>query len=100
MYATALSQHGPPLAGYYILSSVFKPETLPPLSGARAKRFFLQQGTADTVTRLFWAEQAQTALRENGARVELEAFDGGHGFSMPDPYAGFRRALRWLEAEK
>jgi len=56
--------------------------------------------TADTVTRLFWAEQAQTALQENGARVELEAFDGGHGFSMPDPYAGFRRTLRWLEAEK
>jgi RNA polymerase sigma factor (sigma-70 family) len=99
VYSTALSKRGPSLAGYYILSSVFKPETLPVLSGARAKRFFLQQGKADTVTRLSWAEKAEAALKENGAIVKLAAFEGGHGFGMPDPYDAFRHALRWLEAD-
>ncbi|HEV3119520.1 MAG TPA: sigma-70 family RNA polymerase sigma factor [Gemmataceae bacterium] len=100
VYSTALSEQGPPLAGYYILSSVFKRDTLPPLTGGKGKRFFLQQGKADAVTRFFWAEQAKTALTENGAVVELEAFEGGHGFDMPDLFGSFRQALRWLERDK
>jgi RNA polymerase sigma factor (sigma-70 family) len=99
VYSTALSKHGPPLAGYYILSSVFKPEPLPPLSAAKTKRFFLQQGKADKVTPLSYAEQAAAALKEHGAVVELDVFPGGHGFGMPHPYDAFRRALRWLETE-
>jgi predicted esterase len=98
VYSTALSTDMPAFAGYYILASVFRPETLPPLEGARNKRFYLQQGTADRVTAFHWAQAAKQKLAANGARVNLESFDGGHGFAMPDVYRSFRRALRWLEA--
>jgi RNA polymerase sigma factor (sigma-70 family) len=99
VYSTALSQQGPPLAGYYILASVFNPQWLPPLSGARGKRFYLQQGRSDRVTALRFAQKAQQTLSTNGARVKLDAFAGGHAFDMADVAECFQRALAWLEAQ-
>jgi RNA polymerase sigma factor (sigma-70 family) len=100
VYSTALADKGPPLAGYYVLASVFNPRWLPPLEGAKGKRFYLQQGDSDRVTALHWAEKAEEALAKHGARVKLEVFEGGHGFAMPDATAAFLRALRWLEARE
>jgi RNA polymerase sigma factor (sigma-70 family) len=99
VYATALSAEMPPFAGYYVLASVFRPDWLPPLDGARGKRFYLQQGTTDRVTAIHWARTAKQMLEKHGAQVQLESFEGGHGFAMPDVYGSFRQALRWLEAE-
>ena len=74
----------PAFAGYYILASVFKPESLPPLDGARGKRFYLHQGKADRVTAFQWAQTARQTLEKHGATVHLESFAGGHGFDMAD----------------
>lgn len=96
-YATVLDRDGT-FAGAYVLASVFKPEQLD-LKRAKGRRFFLEQGRSDRVTALHFAETAERKLRDKGATVRLEAFDGGHGFAMSDPHRSLARALDWLAAE-
>jgi predicted esterase len=42
------------------------------------------------------AEQAKTSLAENGAKVHLETYEGGHGW-RGDVYADLRAGVEWLE---
>jgi predicted esterase len=95
-YSTVLDRDAT-FAGAYILASVFKPETLD-LRRAAGRRFFLEQGRDDAVTALRFAVDADQRLRDRGAEVRLEVFDGGHGFAMEDPATSFARALDWLSA--
>jgi RNA polymerase sigma factor (sigma-70 family) len=98
VYATALSDQAPPSLRYYVLSAVFKPENLPPLTHAKGKRIYVQHGDKDQLIPLRWAKQAERALTQAKARVQLEVFEGGHGFAMSEVYPSIQRALEWLEA--
>lgn len=92
VYAAATEKKAP-YDGFVILCSVFKKEQLAKLSNAKGRRFYLLQGTEDDLTRLSWAEEAEEALRKNGAEVEHEWYEGGHGFGMPDPIGTLKRAF-------
>ena len=96
-YATAL-QEDAPYDGFYIQSSVFKPANLL-LSRASGRRFFLRQGNSDTITALSFAENAAQELKQAGAQVRLDVFNGGHGFDMPNQMESIRAAFDWLAEE-
>src|SRR5262249_47779120 len=100
VYATALSDKAPTALRYYVLSAVFKPETLPPLNKAKGKRIYIQHGDRDQLIPLRWAEAAERTLTQAQAHVHLERFTGGHGFAMPEVYPSIRQALRWLEVDE
>jgi len=92
----ASSESKVPYDGYLVLSSVFKADQLHGLSKVKKRRYYLLQGEEDTVTRLSFAEEAQGTLTRKKAVVHLEAFPGGHGFAMPDPFGSLKRGFEWL----
>ena len=66
------------------------------LTNAKGKRFYLQQGKLDKVTALHWAEKAEKELKQNGAKVKLDIYNGGHGFAMPNVFQSIKTGLKWL----
>ncbi len=96
-YFSAISN--PRIRGALVIASVFKPEHLPPLEGARGKRFFLYQSPEDRVTRFTYAQAAKQKLSTIGADVVLEEYAGGHNGHWPDDrYRVFHNAFRWLQS--
>ncbi len=95
-YYSAVSN--PRIRGAFIEASVFKPEHLPSLEGAKGKRFFLYQSPTDDVTPFSFAEAAKQALSGVGAEVVLEEFEGGHyAKSHQDRMRTYHNAFRWLQ---
>ncbi len=93
-YATLIADD-PTFAGAYVLASVFRAKGLKPQHAA-GKRVWLEQGRADYITPLRFAQDAERWLKTSGAAVKLVEFDGGHGFAMPDASASLAAALAWL----
>ena len=91
----AILREDSPWIGAYVHASVFKPQRLD-LDRAENKRFFLRQGTSDRITPLHWAKSAERKLSKNGARVELDVYEGGHGWGLPDAGARIAEALSWI----
>jgi predicted esterase len=96
-YATVLSKPSP-ASGALIAMSVFKPEQLPALENAKGKHFYLLQSPDDQVTRLRFAEDAESALSIAGAKVHLHRYEGGHGWHG-DMWGMLRAGIEWLETE-
>jgi predicted esterase len=84
------------VAGSFIAMSVFRPEGLPPLAEAKGHAYFLYHSKADAVCPYRMAEDAVKALQDQGAEVQLKAYEGGHGWTGP-VYDDVRAGLRWLE---
>jgi RNA polymerase sigma factor (sigma-70 family) len=78
-YAAAARKESP-VAGAFIAMSVFYPYQLPPLANFKGKAVYLLQSPDDEVTPIRFAEAAEKALKEAGARVHLERYPGGHGW--------------------
>ena len=76
--------------------SVFNPRFLPPLKGANGHAYYLYHSPQDRVCPYRMAEQAKASLAENGAKVRLATYDGGHGW-RGDVYADIRGGVEWLE---
>lgn len=83
------------VTGSFVAMSVFKPNLLPPLSGAKGRRFFISHSPTDFIP-IAQAEQARDDLAKNGAQVEYATYEGGHGW-QGDVYGGMKKGLRWLE---
>jgi len=107
IYALGWSSGGPlayalvlepdsPFAGAFVVMSVFKPQSLPPLDGAKGKRFYILHSPQDFIPMRF-PEDAADALRTHGAAVKLERYEGGHGWHG-DVAAQLRAGMRFLEA--
>lgn len=96
-YATSL-QPDTQTRGAFIAMSVFIPDSLPPLRGARNRHFFLHQPLDTDMAPLDMATQARAQLRAQGAQVELTTYEGGYGWHGP-VYAQIRRGLDWLEQQ-
>jgi predicted esterase len=96
-YAISLAENTP-VRGSYIAMSVFKPDTLPRISGARGHAYFLDHSPADQVCPFRMAQAAEKALKENGASVVLNTYDGGHGWHG-EIYARVTNGIRWLESQ-
>ena len=76
--------------------SVFKPDFLPPLEGAKGHRYFLYHSPDDRVCPFRMAEQAAKDLEKHGAAVKLVTYEGGHGW-RGDVFGQIREGLKWLE---
>jgi predicted esterase len=75
--------------------SVFKPDTLPQVSAARGHAYFLDHSPDDQLCPFRMAQAAEKALKENGASVLLNTYDGGHGWHG-DVYARVEQGILWL----
>ena len=91
----ALLKDGSPFRGAFVAMSVFKPDLLPPLAGAKGKAVYLLQSPDDKVTALRWAEAAEKELGAAGAKVKLQKYDGGHGWHG-DVFGEIKAGAEWL----
>jgi RNA polymerase sigma factor (sigma-70 family) len=94
-YATSL-QNKRSVTGSFIAMSVFNPKFLPPLKQADGHAYYLYHSPDDRVCPYRMAEQAKTSLAENGAKVRLETYEGGHGW-RGNVYRDIRQGIEWLE---
>ncbi len=107
IYALGWSSGGPPvyaasvtpgarLDGALVAMSVYKPDQMPPLTGANGKAYYLLHSPEDFI-RMSFPEAAKKELTAAGAAVELQTYEGGHGWHG-DVFANIRRGVEWLEA--
>ncbi len=94
-YAASL-QEKPGIRGSFIAMSVFNPRFLPPLKAANGQAYYLYHSEQDRICPFRMAEQARKALEENGAKVQLETYEGGHGW-RGNLYRDIRKGVDWLE---
>jgi predicted esterase len=87
------------VTGSLVAMSVFNPRFLPPLKAANGHAYYLYHSPQDCVCPYRMAEQAKTSLAENGAKVRLETYDGGHGW-RGDIYTDIRTGVEWLEKNR
>jgi predicted esterase len=106
IYALAWSSGGPAayavsltsskVKGAFIAMSVFQPAFLPPLEKAKGQAYFLYHSPDDPVCPFRMAEQAAKSLEQQGAKVELKKYQGGHGWRA-GLYDHMREGVQWLE---
>jgi predicted esterase len=88
------------VTGSFVAMSVFNPEFLPPLKEAKAHAYYIYHSPEDRICPYRMAEQARTKLTANGARVHLETYKGGHGWTSGHPYQDIRKGVEWLEKNR
>ena len=81
--------------GSLIAMSVFKPDQLPNLKGAKGHAYYLLHSPEDFIP-IQMAKNAEEQLEKKGAEVELEEYAGGHGWHG-DMYGMIARGIEWLE---
>jgi predicted esterase len=97
-YATSLREK-PVVRGSFIAMSVFNPRFLPPLKEASGHAYYLYHSQQDRVCPYRMAEQAKNSLVENGAKVRLETYAGGHGW-RGNVFQDIRNGIEWLEQNR
>lgn len=96
VYAASVTE-GTPLTGAFVAMSVYKPEQMPALAGAKGKAFYLLHSPKDFIPMRF-PEAAKKELTEAGAAVELQTYEGGHGWKG-DVFGNIRKGVEWLESQ-
>lgn len=94
-YAAALRE-GSPVRGAFVAMSVFKPDRLPALDGARDKAFYMLHSPQDFIP-MHFPEAARDRLAAAGAKTTLATYQGGHGWKG-DVFGNIRTGVEWLEA--
>lgn len=89
---------GSGVTGSFVAMSVYKPDGLPSLKGAKGQRFYILHSPDDRVCPVRMAEQARDELGEADAVVEYATYAGGHGW-QGDVYGNLRTGLAWLETK-
>lgn len=97
VYASMLKEKSP-IRGGLIAMSVFKPETLPPLSGAKDHRFYILHSPTDFI-KMSHPEAAKEKLAAAGGKTTLKTYEGGHGWKG-DVYGMMREGFDWLEKKE
>src|SRR5688500_13460183 len=90
-YAISLAPDTP-VKGSIVAMSVFVPQKLPPLTGAKGQRYFLIHSPNDQVTKYFFTRMARTQLTKHGGEVEVLDYEGGHGWKG-DVYGHIRAGI-------
>lgn len=83
------------VTGSLIVMSVFKPDGLPPLRGARGHAYYLLHSPQDNVCPFRMATEARDALKAAGAAVRFTSYEGGHGWHG-DCFGMIRKGMAWL----
>ena len=97
-YAASL-QDTHSVKGSFIAMSVFNPRFLPSLKLAKDHAYYLYHSQQDRVCPYRMAEQAEKILAENGAKVHLETYEGGHGW-RGDVFGDIRKGIEWLDQHR
>ena len=108
VFALGWSSGGPPvysamlqketsLRGAIVAMSVYKPNQLPSREHARGRAFYILHSPEDFIP-IRMARQAEQELRQHGARVHLQTYEGGHGWHG-DVYGMIRKGIQWLEQQ-
>ncbi|MCZ6837514.1 MAG: hypothetical protein O7G85_17190, partial [Planctomycetota bacterium] len=84
-----------PFSGALVAMSIFMPNLLSPLNGAKDKSFYVLHSPQDFIAMRF-PEAASSQLHEAGARTTLVEYEGGHGWHG-DVATKIRAAITWLE---
>jgi predicted esterase len=84
------------VTGSFIAMSVFKPDVLPPLESAKGHAYYLYHSPDDSVCPYLMAQKAAKALAAKGAKVQLDTYDGGHGW-RGNVFEDIRNGIAWLE---
>ncbi|MFN3690648.1 MAG: alpha/beta hydrolase [Fimbriimonadales bacterium] len=106
IFALGWSSGGPPvysamlqketaLRGAFVAMSVYKPDQLPSRENARGRAFYILHSPDDFIP-IRMAQQAAQDLKQHGARVQLQTYEGGHGWHG-DVYGMIRKGVQWLE---
>jgi predicted esterase len=85
------------ITGTFVAMSVFQPASLPRLSAAKGHPYYLYHSPQDFIP-LVQAEAARDALQKAGATVELQTYEGGHGWHG-DVFGNIRKGITWLEQQ-
>jgi predicted esterase len=85
------------IAGTFVAMSVFKPEVLPSLSKANGHPYYLYHSPKDFIP-MAQPEAARAALQKAGAIVELQTYDGGHGWHG-NVFGDISKGVTWLEQQ-
>jgi len=93
-YAAAVAK-GSRVRGAFVAMSVFKPEQLGSLSGAKKRAFYVLHSPEDFIAMSF-PERAVKELAQAGARTTLVTYAGGHGWHG-DVHGTIAAGVRWLE---
>lgn len=96
-YAIALAKDTP-VTGSYIAMSVFHPDSLPPLAAARGRAFYIEHSPEDQVCPFDQAKRAEESLKKEGANVQFNTYEGGHGWHG-DIFSNIRNGVKWLEQQ-
>ncbi len=83
------------ITGTFVAMSVFQPAGLPHLSAAKGHPYFIYHSPQDFIP-IAQAEAARDALKKVGAIVELQTYEGGHGW-QGDVFGSIRKGIDWLE---
>jgi predicted esterase len=75
--------------------SVFHPAVLPPLAAAKGHPYFIYHSPQDFIP-MAQPEAARDALQKAGGIVELQTYEGGHGW-RGDVFGDIRKGINWLE---
>jgi predicted esterase len=93
-YAISL-QSNTQVKGSFIAMSVFRRNWLPPLDTAKGHIYYLLHSPDDRVCPFSHTEQAKRELMEAGATVQLDTYEGGHGWKG-NVYDHIQRGINWL----
>jgi poly(3-hydroxybutyrate) depolymerase len=93
-YAAAVAKDSR-VRGALVAMSVFKPEQLGALSGAKKRAFYVLHSPEDFIAMSF-PERAVKELAKAGARTKLVTYAGGHGWHG-DVFGNIAAGVAWLE---
>lgn len=85
-----------PITGSLVAMSVFQPNKLPSLDGARGQAYYILQSPQDEVVPMFHAQEAAQSLADHGAHTLLVEYAGGHGW-RGDVFGMIGDGIDWLE---
>jgi predicted esterase len=93
-YAVSL-RDGSSVTGAFVAMSIFPKPRLPDLARAKGRSYYLLHSPQDFIP-IRTVEGARDALRQSGAQVELQTYEGGHGWHG-DRFDNIGAGVRWLE---
>lgn len=85
------------ITGTFVAMSVFFPAMLPSLAAAKGHPYFIYHSPQDFIP-IALPEAARDALRKEGATVELQTYQGGHGW-RGNIFGDIRKGIAWLEEQ-
>ncbi len=97
VYAASLTKETP-LTGSFVAMSVFRPRFLPSLKRAKSQAYYVFHSRDDRVCPYRMAQAAEGQLGEEGAKVKLTTYQGGHGW-RGNVFGNIKQGMQWLEEQ-